>query len=178
MVLEFHCLRKIPGHTGQERIRIILHGVELPPPGALGNRSILASPLTPGMKDILNKKVKHREEFRPFAPVAPLDRAGDYFHLKQADPYMTILSDVKDGRNIPSVTHVDGTARLQTVDRAFNPRYYDLITAFGKKSGVPVLINTSFNVQGEPLVCTPEQAYRCFMGTDIDLLVLGNYIIE
>jgi carbamoyltransferase len=149
-------------------------------PRALGNRSILANPCNPEMKDILNNKVKHREDFRPFAPVTHEEKAPEFFEMSQPDPFMTILFDVKRGKreSIPAVTHVDGTGRLQTTTRKTNRKYYELIEEFGRITGVPVLINTSFNVRGEPIVCTPEDAYKCFMGTGIDILVLGNYIIK
>lgn len=149
-------------------------------PRALGNRSILANPCNPKMKDILNNKVKHREDFRPFAPAAPLERAAEFFHVKQADPFMTILVDVKEGKQriLPSVTHVDGTGRLQTVEEGENKKYYRVMTEFERYSGAPVVINTSFNVRGEPIVCTPEDAFRCFIHTGIDVLVMGNFIIS
>lgn len=148
-------------------------------PRALGSRSILANPTNPEMKDILNNRVKHREDFRPFAPVTVEEEAEDYFNIRQPDPFMVMLCDVKKGKEklIPSVTHVDGTARLQTTTEADNKRYYNLIKTFKKLSGVPVLINTSFNVRGEPIVCTPRDAYRCFAGTGIDYLVMDRFII-
>jgi len=149
-------------------------------PRALGNRSILANPCNPEMKNTLNKKVKHREDFRPFAPVVPLEDAKDYFEIDGESPFMLFVSPVKEEKRelIPSVTHVDGSARPQTVTRKQNPKYYDLIKEFEKFSGIPILINTSFNVRGEPIVCTPKDAYECFMGTGIDYLVMGNFIIE
>ncbi len=148
-------------------------------PRALGARSILANPCNPEMKDILNNKVKHREDFRPFAPVTTEEDAQDYFEVKQPDPFMVLLVDVKKNKRekIPSVTHVDGTGRLQTTTEKDNPKYYNLIKKFKKLSGVPVLINTSFNVRGEPIVCTPHDAYKCFKGTGIDVLVMGRCII-
>ncbi len=148
-------------------------------PRALGARSIIANPCNPEMKDILNNKVKHREDFRPFAPVTTEEDAKDYFEVKQPDPFMVLLVDVKKNKreSIPSVTHVDGTGRLQTTTEKDNPRYYRLIKTFKKLSKVPVLINTSFNVRGEPIVCTPNDAYKCFKGTGIDVLVMGRCII-
>lgn len=152
-------------------------------PRALGNRSILASPLHDDMRDILNEKVKHRELFRPFAPVVCVDDADDYFECDHPVPeptdYMLMVYPIKkeQGAKIPAVTHVDGSGRLQTIRREQNPLYYDLIKHFGKLTGVPILVNTSFNIRGEPIVCSPEDAYRCMMGTEIDYLVLDKFII-
>jgi carbamoyltransferase len=150
-------------------------------PRALGNRSILADPRNPEMKDILNARVKHREGFRPFAPAIIDERTDEFFMTNGARaPYMLKVFDVwPDKRDvIPSVTHVDGSARVQTVARDANPRYYDLIKAFGEKTGVPVVINTSFNIRSEPIVCTPADAVRCFLGTGIDTLFLGDYVLS
>jgi carbamoyltransferase len=148
-------------------------------PRALGSRSILADPRVAENRDRVNLKIKFRESFRPFAPVALLERAPDYFDLRAPDPYMLFVSDVlPDKRVIPAVTHVDGSARLQTVERDVNPLYYDLIAAFEKRTGTPVLINTSFNVRGEPIVCSPEDAYSCFLRTDMDVLVMGRTTME
>ena len=149
-------------------------------PRALGSRSILANPCNPKMKDILNKKVKHREEFRPFAPAVIAEEASKYFELDYEAPFMLQAVDVKKGKEklVPSITHVDGTARVQTINRKQNRLYYDLIKEFKKLSGVPVIINTSFNVRGEPIVNTPEDAYNCFKNTQIDYLVMGNYFIR
>ncbi|MBI2133051.1 carbamoyltransferase [Candidatus Woesearchaeota archaeon] len=149
-------------------------------PRALGARSIIANPCNPEMKDILNSKVKHREDFRPFAPVTTEEDAKKYFKVKQPDPFMVLLVDVKKDKMklIPSVTHVDGTGRLQTTTEKDNPRYYRLIKTFKNLSKVPVLINTSFNIRGEPIVCSPNDAYRCFKGTGIDVLVMGRFIIK
>lgn len=149
-------------------------------PRALGARSILADPRTAEMKDILNEKIKHREQFRPFAPAVLAERAGDYFELGTADaPYMLIVGEVKPEKRaaIPAVTHADNTARPQTVRRETNPRYYDIIAEFEKLTGVPVIINTSFNVRGEPIVLTPSQAYRCFATTDMDYVVLERFVV-
>jgi len=148
-------------------------------PRALGARSILADATNPAMKDILNKWVKHREEFRPFAPAVLEEDAKDYFEMNGPSPYMTVVYKVREEkrRAIPAVTHVDGTARVQTVSPTDHPRYYQLIKKFKELTGVPVLVNTSFNVMGEPIVCAPEHAIRCFYGTGIDRLVIGNYII-
>jgi carbamoyltransferase len=150
-------------------------------PRALGNRSILADPRPPEMKDILNARVKHREGFRPFAPAVPVERADEFFEIGGADaPFMLKVFPVRPEKRdvIPSITHVDGTARVQTVRREENPRYYDLITALGEITGVPVVLNTSFNVRGEPIVNTPADAVRCFLGTDIDALFLGDLLLE
>jgi len=149
-------------------------------PRALGNRSILANPCNPRMKDILNKKVKHREEFRPFAPAVLAEEAGKYFAMNYESPFMLQTFDVlKDKQKaLPSITHVDGTARVQTVSEKQNKLFYALIKEFKKLSGVPVIINTSFNVRGEPIVNTPEDAYNCFMNTEIDYLVMGAFLVK
>ncbi len=149
-------------------------------PRALGARSILADPRDPAMKDVLNEKIKHRERFRPFAPAVLLEAAADYFDLGCPSPYMLFTARARPERQaaIPSVTHVDGTARLQTVTPEENGRFAALLQAFGRRTGVPVLINTSFNVRGEPIVCTPAEAYNCFAHTDMDYLVLGDYLID
>ena len=156
------------------------HGLIEFGPRALGNRSILANATNPDMKDILNARVKFREDFRPFAPAVLEERANDYFDIDFKSPYMLFVPQVKEGmgEKIPSVTHTDNSARIQTVNRAENPRYYRLIEEFEKRSGVPVIINTSFNVRGEPIVCKPEDAYNCFLKTDIDFLFMGNFLIE
>ena len=152
-------------------------------PRALGARSILADPTNPDMKDILNKKVKHRETFRPFAPVVCKEDVDIFFENDKPLPvpteYMLMVYQIKkDYRDkISSVVHVDGSGRLQVIKRESNPEYYDLIKEFGKISGIPLLINTSFNVRGEPIVCTPDDAYECMMGTEIDCLFIGNYLV-
>ena len=145
-------------------------------PRALGNRSILANPCNPKMKDIINHKVKFRESFRPFAPVVCYENLKEYFEGSYEVPYMLHVFKVKS-KKIPSVTHIDGTGRLQTVKREQNKRYYDLIKEFQKISSVPVLLNTSFNVRGEPIVCTPQNALDCFLSTGIDYLVFENVIV-
>jgi len=148
-------------------------------PRALGGRSILADPRDPKMRDTLNMKIKFREGFRPFAPSVLADKAGDWFEIDGDSPYMLLVAQVREGRRvIPSVTHVDNSARLQTVTRAESPLYYDLIAEFGRLTGVPVVINTSFNVRGEPIVCTPKDAYLCFMRTNMDHLVLGHHLLD
>ena len=152
-------------------------------PRALGARSILANPCNPEAKELLNTKVKHREKFRPFAPAVCEDDALTYFDCDEPIPeptdFMLMVYPVRKKwqKAIPSVTHVDGSGRLQTVRREQNPRYYDLIKAFGKLSGVPILINTSFNIRGEPIVCTPHDAYKCMMGTGIDYLVMDRFLV-
>jgi carbamoyltransferase len=149
-------------------------------PRALGNRSILADPRRPGMLDEVNRRIKYRESFRPFAPAVLLDRAGDYFELDVPSPYMLLVAKVVETRRteIPAVTHVDGSARIQTVDAEDNPAFFSLLKEFEQQSGCPVLLNTSFNVRGEPIVESPADAYRCFMRTGIDLLVAGDCFLE
>jgi carbamoyltransferase len=148
-------------------------------PRALGNRSILADPTHPGMKDKINAEVKHREAYRPFAPSVPAEHAKDYFDMEVEAPFMLKVCDVfPDKRDcIPAITHVDGSARVQTVRRETNALYHDLMVEFGKLSGVPVVLNTSFNVMGEPIVESPLDAIRCFFSTGLDKLVIGNYVI-
>ncbi len=145
-------------------------------PRALGNRSILASPISPAVRDLINKHVKFREPFRPFAPSVLAENAREWFEIGQPDPFMAIAPRVRPGMaaRIPAAVHVDGTARIQTVDRASNPRYHALIDAFGALTGVPILLNTSFNKQ-EPIVAQPAEAISCFLRTDMEVLVLGNY---
>lgn len=153
-------------------------------PRALGARSILANPTDPTTKDTLNAKIKHREAFRPFAPSTLLEAAPTYFDFgsPSADvesPFMLLTARVRPDKQhlLPAITHVDGTARVQTVTREQNPLYYSLIDEFGKLTGVPVVVNTSFNVQGEPIVCTPEEAFNSFAHTDMDYLVIGDALI-
>ncbi len=169
-------------------------------PRALGARSILGDPRSPSMQKLLNLKVKYRESFRPFAPSVLRENVSDYFELDVDTPYMLLVADVVPQRriemseaekalfgikklnvvrsDIPAVTHIDYSARVQTVHRETNPRYHKLISTFRDLTGCPVLVNTSFNVRGEPIVCTPEDAFRCFMGTDIDALALGNCFLR
>ena len=169
-------------------------------PRALGARSIIGDPRSPKMQSVMNLKIKYRESFRPFAPSVLRERVSDYFEMDADSPYMLLVAPVREARrtpmseaqqalwgiellnvprsDIPAVTHVDYSARVQTVDEAKNPRYYRLIKAFEAKTGCGVIVNTSFNVRGEPIVCTPEDAYRCFMRTEIDVLVLGNCVLE
>lgn len=147
---------------------------------ALGNRSILASPLFPDMKDRLNREVKHREDWRPFCPSLPIDDYRTYFDQGTDSDYMILAYPIRREFHdkIPSVVHVDGTARPQTVREESHPKFYALLKEFGKLSGHPVLINTSFNVQGEPIICTPADALRCFGGTGLDVLVLNDFILK
>ncbi|MFZ0681080.1 carbamoyltransferase [Candidatus Binatus sp.] len=169
-------------------------------PRALGARSILADPRSPTAQRTLNLKIKFRESFRPFAPSVLREDVEDWFDLDQDSPYMMLVADVKKDRRreltseelslfglerlntvrseIPAVTHVDHSARIQTVHRETNPRYYALLRAFSRRTGCPILVNTSFNVRGEPIVCTPEDAWRCFMGTAIDSLAIGNCFLD
>lgn len=148
-------------------------------PRALGNRSILADARNPNNRDIVNMKIKFRESFRPFAPSILEERVGEYFELDRPSPYMLLVAQVRpEKRVIPSVTHVDGSARIQTVSREDNPLYYDLILEFDRLTGCPVIINTSFNVRGEPIVCTPHDAYLCFMRTNMDYLVIGSFLLD
>ena len=169
-------------------------------PRALGARSILGDPRSPTMQSILNLKVKHRESFRPFAPSVLAEEAGEWFDLDTESPYMLIVADVAHRHrrvmtpaeqqlfgieklnvprsSIPAVTHVDYSARIQTVHRETNPRYHALLTGFQRRTGCPVLVNTSFNVRGEPIVATPEDAFHCFMGTEIEVLAIGNCFLR
>ena len=169
-------------------------------PRALGARSIIGDARLPAMQSVMNLKIKFRESFRPFAPSVLKDKVSDYFDIDRESPYMLLVADIKKDRQIkmtqdeellwgidklnvirseiPAVTHVDYSARIQTVDKETNPVYYAVIEEFYKKTGCPVIINTSFNVRGEPIVCTPEDAYRCFMRTNIDYLILGNHILD
>ena len=169
-------------------------------PRALGNRSILADPRSPSMQKTLNLRVKYRESFRPFAPSVLREDTQDWFEIDADSPYMLLVADVVKARRrvmtseedalfgidklnvarseIPAVTHVDYSARLQTVHRETNPRYHALLSVFKAKTGCPVLVNTSFNVRGEPIACTPEDAFRCFMGSEIEVLVAGDCFLR
>jgi carbamoyltransferase len=169
-------------------------------PRALGARSILGDPRSPRMQAQMNLKIKFREGFRPFAPTVLVDRASDYFELDQPSPYMLIVAPVKEDRripltedeqglfgidklnvprsDIPAVTHVNYSARVQTVSREDNANYYDLIKAFERRTGCGLVVNTSFNVRGEPIVCTPRDAYTCFMRTNMDYLVMWPFLLD
>jgi carbamoyltransferase len=169
-------------------------------PRSLGNRSILGDPRSPTMQKTLNLRVKYRESFRPFAPAVLAEDVADWFEHEGPSPYMLFVADVRSERrrtmsqaqnalfgidklnvarsDIPAVTHVDYSARLQTVHAETNPLFHELLRRFKARTGCPVLVNTSFNVRGEPIVCTPEDAFRCFMGSDIELLVVGQCVLR
>jgi len=149
-------------------------------PRALGGRSILADPTRPDMKDLLNKHVKHREDFRPFAPSCLAERAGEFFEGCGESPFMLFVHPVNPEKRgaVPAITHVDGTARVQTVSRDVDPKFYRLIEAFERLRGVPMVLNTSFNVMGEPIVCTPAEAVRCFYSTGMDAFVVGGCVVR
>jgi carbamoyltransferase len=169
-------------------------------PRALGSRSILGDPRAPDMQKRLNLKIKYRESFRPFAPSVRYEDVAEWFALDEASPYMLLVADVAEKHRvamtdeqkalfgidklnvprstIPAVTHVDYSARVQTVHRDTNPRFHQLLSKFRDMTGCPVLVNTSFNVRGEPIVCTPEDAFRCFMGTELDVLAIGNCMLR
>jgi carbamoyltransferase len=148
-------------------------------PRALGNRSILGDPRRTDMKDILNLKIKRRESFRPFAPSILREQVKDWFETDYDVPFMLQVFQIQESRRheIPAVTHVNGSGRLQTVTEEQNARYYRLIKKFGDLTGVPILLNTSFN-ENEPVVCRPEEALNCFLRTKMDVLVIGDYLIE
>ena len=168
-------------------------------PRALGGRSIIADPRSPVMQKQLNLKVKYRESFRPFAPSVLREHVSDWFEHDTDSPYMLLVADVKEDKrramtdeeqalfgidklnvprsSVPAITHVDYSARIQTVHRDTNPRYHAVITKFYEKSGCPLVVNTSFNVRGEPIICTPTDAFKCFMGTELDVLAVGNYLL-
>jgi carbamoyltransferase len=147
-------------------------------PRALGNRSILADPRRADMKDVLNARIKHREAFRPFAPSILSEATGDYFEQDYPDPFMTKVYGIRPDKQavIPAVTHIDGTGRLQTVHRADTPLYWQVIKEFEELTGVPVVLNTSFN-DNEPIVCSPSEAIDCFLRTKMDALVIGNRLV-
>lgn len=168
-------------------------------PRALGGRSIIADPRSPVMQKQLNLKVKYRESFRPFAPSVLREHVGDWFEQDADSPYMLLVADVQSDKrrqmtdeenalfgieklnvprsSVPAITHVDYSARIQTVHQDTNPRYHAVISGFHEKTGCPLVVNTSFNVRGEPIVCTPEDAFRCFMGTELDVLAVGNFLL-
>jgi carbamoyltransferase len=185
--------------ASQQVVGIVLGRMEFGP-RSLGARSIIGDARSPKMQSVMNLKIKFRESFRPFAPSVLRERVRDWFEFDGDSPYMLLVADVQTDKRIPvsvegqalqgidqvlvtrstipAVTHVDYSARLQTVRRDVNPEYYDIIDAFYQRTGCPVIVNTSFNVRGEPIVCTLEDAYRCFMRTNMDALVLGNFILE
>jgi len=192
--------RRTAGMLAEEKIVGWFNGRMEFGPRALGSRSILGDPRSPKMQAQMNIKIKFREGFRPFAPSVLRERVADYFEMNCDSPYMLLVAPVRKERqiamsaeqrklwgieqlnvvrsDIPAVTHIDYSARVQTVSRETNPDYYDLISEFERLTGCAVLVNTSFNVRGEPIVCTPEDAYRCFMRTHIDCLVLGPFLLE
>ena len=169
-------------------------------PRALGARSIIGDARSPKMQSIMNLKIKFRESFRPFAPAVLGEHVSDYFEIDRESPYMLLVAYVKSERrramteseknlwgvdqlnvmrsDVPAITHVDYSARLQTVHEETNPRYHAMIKAFYEMTGCPVVVNTSFNVRGEPIVCTPEDAFTCFMRTEMDYLVMENFILD
>ena len=168
-------------------------------PRALCARSIIGDARSPKMQSVMNLKIKYRESFRPFAPVVRSEDVSDWFDIDRPSPYMLLVAKVEESKlikmtdeqkelfgieklnirrsEIPAVTHVDYSARIQTIHQETNPRFHNLLSQFKENTGCPVLINTSFNVRGEPIVCTPEDAYRCFMRTEMDYLVLENYLL-
>jgi carbamoyltransferase len=183
----------------QEKVVGLVQGRMEFGPRALGGRSILGDARSPKMQSVMNLKIKFRESFRPFAPAVTREHVAEWFEIDEDSPYMLLVADVQPSRRlpvredakdlwgidklnvprstIPAVTHVDYSARIQTVRRDTNPVYYDIIDAFYRKTGCPVIVNTSFNVRGEPIVCTPQDAYRCFMRTNMDVLVLEHYVL-
>jgi carbamoyltransferase len=184
----------------QEKVVGLMQGRMEFGPRALGGRSIIGDARSPKMQAVMNLKIKFRESFRPFAPAVLREHVAEWFELDGDSPYMLLVADVNEARRlpvppeaealwgieklnvprstVPAITHVDFSARIQTVRRETSPLYYDIMAAFYAKTGCPVIVNTSFNVRGEPMVCSPEDAYRCFMRTDMDLLVLENFLLE
>ncbi len=175
---EDHLMQRTAAMVAQGKILGWFQGRAEWGPRALGNRSIVADPRRPEMKEILNRRIKHREIFRPFAPSILAEATGEWFEKSHPSPFMTLAYSVRPEKRekIPAPTHVDGTGRLQTVTREANPRYWKLIKAFEQLTGVPVVLNTSFN-DNEPIVCRPEEALDCFQRTQMDALVLGDFLI-
>ena len=191
---------QVAGFLADEKVVGLLQGRMEFGPRALGARSILGDARSPKMQSVMNLKIKFRESFRPFAPAVLREHVGEWFEIDTDSPYMLLVADVKAERRIavaesaerlwgidklnvprstvPAITHVDYSARIQTVRRETSRLYYDIISAFNEQTGCPIIINTSFNVRGEPIVCTPEDAYRCFMRSNIDVLVLENFVLE
>ena len=190
---------RIAALMAQEKVIGLFQGRMEFGPRALGGRSIIGDARSPKMQSVMNLKIKFRESFRPFAPAVLREHVHDWFELDGESPYMLLVADVQPSRRlpvppeantlwgieklnvprstVPAITHVDYSARVQTVRRDTNPLYYDIIAAFYRRTGCPVIVNTSFNVRGEPIVCTPEDAFRCFMRTNMDVLVLENYVL-
>ena len=199
LIVEDELIAAITNILAQEQVVGWFHGAMEFGPRALGHRSIIGDPRSPKMQSVMNLKIKYRESFRPFAPSVLAERVSDYFEIDRASPYMLLVAPIKEDLRIPmtdeqkqrfgieklkvprsslpAVTHVDYSARIQTVHPETNPRYHKLLRQFEAKTGCGVLVNTSFNVRGEPIVCTPEDAYRCFMRTEMDYLVLENYLL-
>lgn len=173
---EGELLRTVAQDLSEQKIVGWFQGRAEMGPRALGNRSILSDARDNKIKDLINAKIKHREAFRPFAPVVLLERAAEFFDVSQPDPFMTLAPRIHPDKVhlIPAAAHVDGTGRIQTIERAANPRYYGVIEEYAKLTGIPVILNTSFNRQ-EPVVNAPEQAISCYLRTDMDVLVLGDY---
>ena len=191
--------KRIAGLIADEKVVGCLQGRMEFGPRALGNRSILGDARSPKMQAIMNLKIKYRESFRPFAPSVLEERVGDFFEMEGISPYMLLVAQVKESRQIPpppnaeelpmlerlhllrsdvpAITHVDYSARVQSVTAETNPDYCAILREFEAMTGYGIVINTSFNVRGEPIVCTPEDAYRCFMRTEMDALVLGGCIL-
>ena len=187
-------------HLASEKVVGLMQGRMEFGPRALGGRSILGDARSPKMQAVMNLKIKFRESFRPFAPAVLREHVAEWFELSGESPYMLLVADVKTDRRlpvpaeaeklwgieklnvprstVPAITHVDYSARIQTVRRETNPLYYDILAAFNRRTGCPVIVNTSFNVRGEPIVCSPQDAYRSFMRTNMDVLVLENFILE
>lgn len=169
-------------------------------PRSLGNRSILADPRNPDMQRILNQKIKFREEFRPFAPSVKEEKRSDYFEPGLYSPYMNFTDKIKSSfmhpfpdnykslnwqqkqtfvkSELPAITHADGSSRVQSVSKITNPVFWNLLDAFEEITGFPILVNTSFNVRGEPIICSPDEAIQCFLKTDMDILVLENHVLK
>jgi carbamoyltransferase len=193
-------INKIADLLAEEKVVGLLRGRMEFGPRALGARSIIGDARSSKMQAVMNLKIKFRESFRPFAPSVLMEKVSDYFELNHPSPYMLLVANVVKKRqkkmssdqeklfgidklnvarsDIPAVTHIDYSARIQTVHKETNPFYHRLISAFDKKYGSPVIVNTSFNVRGEPIVCTPQDAYRCFMRTKMDYLALGNFLLN
>ena len=190
----------VAARLADEKVVGLLQGRMEFGPRALGGRSILGDPRSPRMQSVMNLKIKYRESFRPFAPSVLRERVADWFELEGDSPYMLMVAGVERSRRrtmtadedrlwgidklnvprseIPAVTHVDYSARIQTVRCDVAPLYWDILEAFRRATGCPVIVNTSFNVRGEPIVCTPEDAYRCFMRTEMDTLVLEDCVLD
>jgi carbamoyltransferase len=190
----------VAAYLADEKVVGLLQGRMEFGPRALGGRSILSDARSPRMQSVMNLKIKFRESFRPFAPSVLREHVAEWFELDEDSPYMLLVAGVREDRRVPvppgaeklwgieklnvprstvpAITHVDYSARIQTVRRETSPLYYDILAAFHRRTGCPLVVNTSFNVRGEPIVCTPEDAYRCFMRTNIDVLVLENFVLE